>query len=158
MLYRPSSSPGTNTRPFIASPRTSRVHDTPLGHCSPARRPRHRLRRRPHYRTTHTTSSSSLRTASNRPSSSYSSSSSVPGSTTPTYTTTALETSEHGGTSFWNQNSLKPATSGTDATWRFPRHTRMTQGKESGTRNPSSPSTTSDTTEDNVRPRRRRTI
>ena len=158
MLYRPSSSSGAYTRPFIASPRTSRVHATPLRHSSPARRSRHRFRRRPHYRITYTTSSSLSRAASSGPSSSYSSGSSVSGSTTPSYTTTALKTPEHYGTSFWNQNSLKSATPGTDATWRFPRNTRMTQRKDSGTRNPSSPSTTSATTEHNVRSRRRRTI
>ena len=150
MLYRPSSSSGAYTRPFIASPWTSRVHTTPLRHSPPARRFRHRLRRRPLYRTTYTTSSPSARTASSGPSSIYSSSSSVSGSTTPSYTTTALQMPEHCGTSFRNQNSLKPATPGTDATWRFPRHTRTTQGKDSGTRNPSSPSTTSATTENNV--------
>ena len=157
MLYRPRSSSGAYTRPFIARPRTSRVHATPLRHSSPTRRFRHRFSRRPHYRTTYTTSSSLSRTASSRPSRSYSSSSSVSGSTTPSYMTTAIQTPEHCGTSFWNQNSLKPATPGTDATWRFPRHTRTTQGKDSGTSNPSSPSTTSATIEHNVRSRRRRT-
>ena len=143
MLYRPNSSIGAYTRPFIASSRTSRVHATPLRHPPPTRRPRYRLSRRAPYRTTHTTNSSLSRATSSGASSSNSRRGSISGSLTGSTATrnksTALKTPEHCGTGLWNQTTFNQATQWTDATRHFPWHTRTTKRQDSWTRNPTAP-------------------